>query len=535
MPQYKLGPGRGLVCALAAVAIAGGCSDSQPPLLEPFPDGVYSVSDARNGGNPHFSFLPPLARPVAPAGDFDPAAEATVRVCVWDGGACVEDVAFFSTASPEPFAVAVDPVEERFTARWHTKDAHDGAGLNPANAYRIVVAVGGHVLGHADVRSTTGGRGLGSAYGRDAISLSGQDMVVIRFRSEEGAVPATLEPMIVAGAGHSCSLDAAGAAWCWGLNDDGQLGNGTTTSSSTPVAVSGGHVFRQITAGHFGTCALEPNGSGWCWGGGSTVPQSVGGGMAFSMISAGAFHTCAVAAADARAYCWGEGASGELGGESYTGSVAPRLVSATHTFTSLSVGAHHTCGMTTDGAVCWGRNAEGQLGRGTRTEAAPFGLANVMPAVPGTALVAIVAGGFHTCGVTDTGAAHCWGAGNFGQLGNGMPTTASTVPVPVSGGHLFERLTLGARHSCGVLESGASLCWGANDSGQLALGFPGPMMASPVSPYYAYEWADLDAGFEHACGISTAGELLCWGMNADGQLGDGSTMDRATPVQVGAP
>jgi Regulator of Chromosome Condensation (RCC1) repeat protein len=216
------------------------------------------------------------------------------------------------------------------------------------------------------------------------------------------AITAIAAARLAAGSVHTCSLNSSGAAYCWGA---GQLGDGSTTISASPVAVSGGLSFRALTASESHTCGLT---------------------------SAGA------------AYCWGRNDEGELGDGSTTDRATPVAVAGGLSFSALATGGGHTCGLTSAGAAyCWGSNNFGQRGDGSPPDrTTPVAVAG------GLSFSALVAGARHTCALTSAGLAYCWGQGGFGQLGDGSQSTARTTPVAVAGGLSFSALTAGGFYTC---------------------------------------------------------------------------------------
>ena len=340
---------------------------------------------------------------------------------------------------------------------------------------------------------------------------------------------------LAAGRGHTCGLDFTGAAYCWGSNMRGQLGDGGKTDATNPVAVLGGLTFTEITAGGGHTCALDADGTAFCWGwniqgqlGTATVndevtPAAVAGGLTFSRIDADDFHTCAVRA-DGTAYCWGDNIDGQLGDNSTTDRLSPAAVSGGHVFNRIDAGGVHTCALEGTTAYCWGRNSNGELGNGTMTPS------SVPVAVSGGFnIIELAAGDHNVCALVAPNTARCWGNNDSGQLGDGT-STDRTTPVLVQGGHAFTNIGQLERHTCG-LEGGAAFCWGLNSNGQLGDGSE-TTRTSPVAVQGGLSFSDIFGGFGHTCGLDGSGVAYCWGWNDAGQLGDGTNTSSSTPVAV---
>ena len=368
---------------------------------------------------------------------------------------------------------------------------------------------------------------------------------------------------VATGEVHTCGLTPTGAAYCWGANDQGELGNGSTAGSSSPVAVSGGHTFTALRVGSFNSCGVATGGAAYCWGdneigqlgnGSSTGPQQclgvacaatpvpVSGGLTFATVSLGMTHSCGLTTGGA-AYCWGDNSVGELGNGSTANSSVPAAVSGGHTFATITAGFAHTCALTATGAAyCWGSNTDGELGNGSNTNSsAPVAVSG------GLAFARVGPGSGHTCAVTTGHAAYCWGRNDWGQLGNGS-NTGSNTPVAVAGGLNLAAVSAGAAHTCALTTGGAAYCWGANIVGELGNGSTiGPQQCSigtssyscartPVAVSGGLTLAAVSAGGDYNCALTTGGAAYCWGINSYGQLGNGSSGNASSvPAPVSNP
>jgi alpha-tubulin suppressor-like RCC1 family protein len=336
---------------------------------------------------------------------------------------------------------------------------------------------------------------------------------------------------IAAGTEHTCALTNAGGVKCWGGNSVGELGNNSTTNSVTPVDVVGlSSGVAAITAGDGHTCALTTAGGAKCWGdnsvgelgnnsiSGSLTPVDVMGlASAVTAITAGNGHTCALTTAGG-VKCWGTGSFGQLGNNSTTSSVTPvDVVGLSSGVTAITAGNGHTCALTTAGGVkCWGADSFGQLGNNSTA-------ANIGTPVDVTGLasgvVAITAGGLHTCALTTTGGAKCWGDNSVGELGNNS-SSSSFTPVDVVGlTSGVAAITAGDDYTCALTTAGGVKCWGANYAGQLGDNTTTSSFTPVDVTSLTGGVAAITAGTEHTCALTTAGGVKCWGENATGELG----------------
>ena len=346
---------------------------------------------------------------------------------------------------------------------------------------------------------------------------------------------------VSAGNFHTCAVTTTGGLKCWGSNSSFQLGDGTTTQRITPVDVVGlTSGVAAVSAGHH-TCALTTTGGLKCWGSNqfgslgdgtttnSTTPVDVVGLTSGVGAVSGGVHTCAAVTTAGGLKCWGRNFLGQLGDGTTTNRTTPVDVTGLNRgVAAVSAGRDHTCALTTAGGLkCWGLNGSGELGDGTTTtRTMPVDVAGLASGV-----AAVSAGAHHTCAVTTAGGLKCWGANAFGQLGDGT-NTGRTTPVDVSGlTSGVAAVAAGNSHTCAVTAAGGLKCWGAN-GGRLGDGTT-TSRNTPVDVVGLTSGvAAVSAGGSYTCAVTTAGGLKCWGANTLGQLGDGATLLRFTPVDV---
>ena len=185
---------------------------------------------------------------------------------------------------------------------------------------------------------------------------------------------------------------------------------------------------------------------------------------------------------------------------------------------ALEAGGDHTCAVTGQReVVCWGENGYGQLGDGSDADRfVP------VPVAANASFEAVSAGESHTCALTQEGKAFCWGSNGQGQLGLGLdyPTAPRrTSPAPVATGLLFTAISAGAYHTCAIDTDGNVHCWGFNRDGQLGIGTEEDHRLGPAAVDTQLQFTSVSAGYDHTCAVDTQGRAHCWGGNAMGQLG----------------
>jgi alpha-tubulin suppressor-like RCC1 family protein len=350
---------------------------------------------------------------------------------------------------------------------------------------------------------------------------------------------------ITAGGHHTCALRADQTAWCWGGNWDGQLGDGTGTTSHVPVPVDGlNNVVDLSIQAWSNTCAVTADGLAWCWGlndrgqlGDGTndphdSPVQVISLSGVVSISNGTTHTCAVTDSEA-IWCWGNNGEGALGNDSTSPSLFPVQVSTATGLTNAwrpAVGWwNHTCATTVTGTVwCWGSGWAGQLGN-----ASNFASHVPVEAIGLSGVISISSGDHHTCAVTDSGTAWCWGSAGRGQIGDGQYINRNT-PVEVANLSGVEAISNGYEHTCAMTTSGSGWCWGKNDNGQLG-NMSHAQSPVPVQVQGLSDIVEIATGNAHSCAVLGDGTAWCWGDNSSGKLGDGSTTSSLSPVEVQDP
>jgi alpha-tubulin suppressor-like RCC1 family protein len=360
----------------------------------------------------------------------------------------------------------------------------------------------------------------------------------------------TFKVAVATGNTHTCALQPAGTVLCWGANGNGQLGNGTTTKSLTPVPVTDLNQVVGLSAGRNHSCALQAAGTVRCWGlnedgqlGNGTTTNSptsvsvaVTGLSDAKALASGGFHNCAIRASGS-VVCWGDNGSGQLGDGTKTKRSTPVAVAGLtdavalsvngETFGASSLNRGSSCALRAVGTVvCWGfqfGDVNSSATAGATTTVAVTGLSDVR---------AISAGVTHGCAIVGSGTVQCWGLNAFGELGNGSGSllTTTIAPVTVTGITNAVALSTGNTHSCAVLADKTVQCWGRGGVTGDGTTTDRP---TPVAVQGLTDAVSVNGSLDHTCALRTGGALSCWGVNFNGQLGTGATsLNQTAPSPV---
>ncbi len=369
---------------------------------------------------------------------------------------------------------------------------------------------------------------------------------------------------IQVGDSHACALKTAvrsgetgSMVHCWGDNSNGQLGFGNSNDATRPkwlgTSVFSNGTVSKIAAGGFFTCATLSDGTVKCWGDNTygqigdgtttdrnspTSTSSLGAGRTATSISIGDNHACVILD-NGLVKCWGDNSNGQLGDGTTTNRNSPTSTSSLgegRTATAIAAGDTHTCAILDDGSVkCWGSNSDGQVGNGGNTgnyetpqETLALG--------SGRTAASITAGWKHVCVILDNGDVKCWGEGGQGQIGYGNTDDGSgptDPPVDLGTGRTATAITAGKYHTCAVLDDGTIKCWGDNAYGQLGDGTTTDRTSPTATDSLGSgRTATSVIGDEFTCAILDDGSVKCWGRNISGQIGNGQTVNTDSPVGV---
>lgn len=345
-------------------------------------------------------------------------------------------------------------------------------------------------------------------------SVIGTLATLVLLLSPPNALAATVK--VAAGSFHSVALKTDGSLWAWGINAEGELGDGTSTNQPSPVLVGTG--FAAVAAGFYHTVALKTDGSLWTWGynyygqiGNGTTsnqlsPVLIGSG--FSSVAAGQNHTVALKT-DGTVWAWGDNRYGQLGDGTTTNRLVPLQVGTG--FSSVGAGYSHTVALKSDGSLwAWGDNDYAQLGDGTTAN-------RLSPVLIGSGYTSAAAGSFHTVALQADSTLWAWGYNFDGELGDGSTITRLS-PVQIGSG--YRSIASGNFQSFAFKADGTLWAWGTNQYGQLG---DASTSSRSIPVLIGTGYASVASGLGHSIAIKPDGSVWAWGWNSHGQLGYGAT------------
>lgn len=343
---------------------------------------------------------------------------------------------------------------------------------------------------------------------------------------------------IAVGGYHTCALDGAGTAYCWGSNSTGQLNDGSFVDKLVPTATVSGYTWKSLTGGGATTCGVRSDDLGYCWGfnmygqlgnnstSTSSTPVAISGGYSWRSIAGGSNLTCGVTLAD-DGYCWGYNTNGPIGDGSTTQRLVPSLVSGGLDWSMIQPAQDHTCGITTSQDLyCWGDGYAGAIGQGDQLDHT-----TPQQVSAGTQWIKVDTVHGKTCALTAAGAAYCWGENTASTLGDGTAVNPRLSPSAIVGGLTFTDIEIGGSSKCAITAAGIVYCWGYNNYGEPGNGGTSHV-TTPTAVVGGITFASVNMQSYSACGLSTTGIAYCWGYNNFGQLGVNSTANSNVPMTV---
>jgi len=344
---------------------------------------------------------------------------------------------------------------------------------------------------------------------------------------------------ISGGNGHSLQIDSDGNLWAWGLNDGGQLGDGTTTDKTSPVQVKAGTKFSAIAAAYH-SLAIDSSGNLWVWGwndygqiGDGTTnnknsPIQINAGTKFSAIAAKGCYSLAIDSVG-NLWAWGWNNHGQLGDGTTTDKSSPIQIKTGTKFSAIAAGYYHSLAIDSVGNLwAWGWNNLGQLGDGTTADKS-----SPIQIKAGTKFSAIAAGAESSFAIDSDGNLWAWGHNDYGQLGDGT-TTNRSLPVLINNGTRFSTITAGFEHCVAIDTDGNLWEWGCIFVRSPINTYLDPKGRSyPIEIKVRTKVLAFAAGSQYSLALDSGGNLRAWGSNEYGQLGNGTTTDVYYPVWGG--
>ncbi len=344
---------------------------------------------------------------------------------------------------------------------------------------------------------------------------------------------------VACGYSHNLALKSDGTLWGWGINNDGEIGDGTTSYRISPIQIDSSTNWISASCGTDHSVGLKSDGTLWTWGknalsqlGDGTnnarrlYPLQIGTSTNWVSIACGANYTIALKS-DGTLWAWGFSGSGALGNGTTSFINSPVQIGTSNNWASIACGADHTMALKSDGTLwTWGYNYDGELGDGTFVDKS-------IPNQIGTSnnWVNISCGAYHSTAIKSDGTLWAWGWNNYGQLGNGL-TANITSPIQISSSTNWVNVACGYAYTLALKADGSLMTWGGNGSGQLGDGTNIDKYI-PTKINTLTNWLNITCGQFHTIGLKTDGTLWAWGRNNEGQLGDGTILNKVKSVQLG--
>jgi len=450
---------------------------------------------------------------------------------------------FATTVDRTALAVAIAVAEALLAA---TRESADGSNVATTAYWTTATVHGTFADAIAAARNVYYDAGAAQPAIDDAAeTLAGAETTFGNARQRgtgTGWQPPVASPgMVSADSGHAMAIHKSGSLWAWGSNADGRLGNGYTIGHHSPLRVGDATDWAYVSAGDRHTMGIRADGTLWAWGshgngrlgngtefGITTSPVRVGNASDWAFVSAGREHTLAIRT-DGSLWAWGSNANGRLGnGATFGNTTILAQVGTDRDWAFVSTGLNHTLAIRADGSLwAWGSNVNGRLGDGSttqRTSPVRIGDANDWAFVS--------AGNSHTLAIRADGSLWAWGNNANGQLGDGT-TSGRQIPVRIGDANDWAYVSAGDSHTVALRADGSLWTWGNNENGRLGNGSASGNATSPERIGAANDWAFVSAGNSHTVAIREDDTLWAWGWNWQGQLGDGTTESRTSPMLIG--
>lgn len=357
-----------------------------------------------------------------------------------------------------------------------------------------------------------------------------------------GTVTAQCWETVTSGADFNIGLKTDGSLYSWGYNESGQLGIGSTENKNLPTQIGSDSDWKVVSAGYGFTAALKNNGTLWVWGrndfglGSQTgqqanSPVQVGADSDWKSVIAGGAHAFAIKN-DGTLWAWGRNDFGQLGLGDFTHRNIPVQVGTGTDWKTVKAGNFHTLAVKNDNTIwSWGYNFSGQLGQGTAGFGTELAVPTQIMALAANEWKCIAASGRQSMAIDENGRLWMWGNNAYGALGINDGSTYKSLPALVNNNTNWQFVAGGINHTIAIKADGTTWAWGENVGGQLG---DGSIINRPTPVQIGTSYGIADGGERHSVFLK-GGEIYVTGSNTYGQLGIGEVSSHSTPQQVQCP